>query len=378
MRIALVMWTALALSARAAAAEDDWVTPVVAPDAIAVTVNEPASTFVVACADDKSSWLALYTIDKKAVAAEAVKVPIQVSKGIPEKAIRPLALDSHPTLPLVYVWLDLDRDQASSLSDAQRKAVVERLDHLLVYKIERGSAKLVSSGARGRTFINGRSIASLSVDAEHGRLFLPNAAVFHEDGRWTPALAYTTLDKSGQPTLDADGQTTLHLQTLSRLSERFGWPWGVAVANRDVVLIGAFRGIAHCNLSDPLHRYGEIILPRTEHTCVVTGHPDRPIVYASAPGTRAAFAMMHADGYPTMMPQEVRLPGARATSRPLLIVERKVLAVGMYGGVSLAPLNDEGWFDGEPRFVSFGRMNVTAMAYSRGLDRLLVPVRELP
>ncbi|MFW6038871.1 MAG: hypothetical protein ACOC9P_00150 [bacterium] len=279
---------------------------------------------------------------------------------------------AHPTRPLIYLWQDIVVTEDASPPERARDAV----DHLIVFDLSGAEPKRVLEAARGTSYALGNDAGTLTVDQEHGRLFLPNLRCRNDADEYVPAIGYTMLDDDGLPALDTNQQPVLHTTALDRLAMPGGWPGGLSVGAEDVVTFGAYMGFATWSIDNSRQQFNSIPMRWGRMRSAMTGHSDQPMVYLVPGGMQYIYAMRHADGYLTMMPQELDMGAGTGGARPLVVPPRNIVVIGTFQRVALIRLDEHGRFTGEVDDLPVDVRRVTVYAYSRKLDRLYIMVKE--
>ena len=359
--------------------------PIVAPTAICAAQSDRLGVLILGhrgVADHQLSVVALGS-DGLPSPVDPVKVVLPRADALKAMEVYPLSLVLHPKLPLLYVWQDI----------AAPPPAAEQFDHLVIYRIEGQQLKQVSAFARGTDYTNARIAGALGLDPGGMRLFVPNL----KTKAGTAAIGYFDLDDAGLPkpvpvpiqgSLDGQGLEKFQMElrvTLGSGGLDHALPigsFGLAAHDRDVALFASYSGVG---LWDTQNRRGEfavIYVPGLAISCSIASDPKLPAVYGAAAeaGHNVLFQLQLADGYPTLMPQILRVDEASGFRSPPLVLPGKVnrLAIGGANCVYLVPLDDQGRFAGRLETLKVNNGSVRTMAYSQRHDRLYVPVEKMP
>jgi len=91
-------------------------------------------------------------------------------------------------------------------------------------------------------------------------------------------------------------------------------------------------------------------------------------------GDRPLAAYQLAAGYPTLMPQELKLPVFT-----LVMLPKSNRLLGSYANrLWFVPLTEEGWYSDQVTMLELPNFNGRAVCYSEKFDRLYLVVEHLP
>ena len=337
--------------------------PVVAPSVTCALVSDEHHLLVVGRRDGPSGRLFVYRLDPDGIPGADEPAQVDLPRPDPLESFRnyPLDLVFHPSLPLLYVWQDLDCPRPDA---NQQKAIDSSFDHLQIFAIDDGVLKSAAAFGRGRAFVHGQELGRMAIGPAGARIFLSNLRIV-ENG--AAAIGYYDLDEKGMPrpvplpiegTRDAYGlpRTELKMRAASvQVHEARRWPmgWGFVVPSSQVIIFGAWNGPAVWDTASRRAAIGQVRVPEVHQDCFITGHPALPVVYGVSYRGDVAFRMDHAGGYLTMIPRTVRVEGAKFHSPPLVIKGNPHrLAVGGIDSVNLLPLNEHGQFSGPAETIA--------------------------
>jgi len=149
-----------------------YVVPLIAPAAYCAAAGDALGMVAVGHKVDKQARLSLFRLNAKGKPAGA---PLVVK--LPKPAILaardtyPLSLAFHPTLPLLYVWQEVEGLKGDPVPPDE--PAWKDFDHLLIYSLEKAPELLVAL-CRGPLFHTGNVAGSLGLDVGNGLLYIPN------------------------------------------------------------------------------------------------------------------------------------------------------------------------------------------------------------
>src|SRR5438067_8199058 len=149
-----------------------YVVPVVAPAAYCAAVGDAAGLVAVGHKVDKQAQLSLFRLDAQGKPADkpiVVKLPKPAT--LAQRDTYPLSLAFHPTLPLLYVWQEVEGLKGDPVPPDE--PAWKEFDHLLIYSLEKAPELLVAL-CRGPLFHTGNAAGSLGLDGGNGLLYIPN------------------------------------------------------------------------------------------------------------------------------------------------------------------------------------------------------------
>jgi hypothetical protein len=367
--------------------ELDILRKVPAASAFAAVVNEPAGALVVAHAPQPSYAkslpehfeitdepdLTLFRLDAKGEAGAGTPLRLPRAAKLVKRRQYPLALATHPKLPLVYVWQDVVAPAEGAAPD---DFAGDGFKHLHIYDVSSPKPKLLQSACGGETFSRGNPAAAIDLDRNAARLFLPNMRRPTKIG-FASAIGYMKLGDDGllaDPTPAAEAEAP----KLSLFSET---PCGLGFHNLsdDITLVCAGLGPATWDEGNRRGQLGVVtFFPAIgvgyRYRMVV--HPTIPVVFLTGISTGALFRVEHVDGFLTMWPQRATLADALLTSPPVLVGKRSLLACYGTGKLHLVGFDEAGFLNGERIDIAPSPRKVEALAYSAKYDRLYLTIEE--
>lgn len=392
-----------------------FVVPLVAPGATCAAAGDVQSMVAVGQKVGKDAQVSLFKVDaqgKPAAAAVVVKLPRPAT--VAGRETYPLSLVFHPTLPLLYVWQDVEALKGDPVPPTD--PAWKDLDHLLIYSLDAATPELLLALCRGPQFHTGNVAGSLCLDLPRGRLYVPNLRFgeksppekgggvgwFALAGDGLPISAAEEPAKPEPPVAPpkalADRPARLAaLRGLVAASKPVGafahtppeaygfgaYPCGAGFIpiSHDVFITCGYLGAMTWDLADRRARCQLFLMPVnfvTYYCARITPHPTLPVVYATMSGYSYAHRVEHVDGYFTLAPQVAMLDGATLKGLPVVLAKRSVVAWSITGAVYLAPIDAEGRFKNEKGTqVNVPNALPEALTYSEKLDRLYVAVEKL-
>jgi hypothetical protein len=365
----------------------------------------------------KEAQVSLFRLDgegKPAGAPVVVKLPRPATLAAREAY--PLSLVLHPSLPLLYVWQEVEGLKGDPVPPTD--PAWKDFDHLLIYSLDGAAPELLLSLCRGPQFHTGTTAGALCLDLAHGRLFVPNLRFGDKNppekggGVGWFALAGDGLPVAGgeEPAkvetpaapAKAAADRPARLAALRALvtagkplgafrhtppgSYGFGaLPAGAGFVpiSKDVFLACGYLGPMTWNLADRRARCQVFLMPVnfvTYYCQRLAAHPNLPVLYVGMAGYSYAHRVEHADGYVTLAPQVLHLEGTVLKTPPVVLTKRNLVAWGTSTAVYLAAIDAEGRFKDEKGLqVNVPNTTPTAIAeiaYSEKFDRLYVAVEK--
>jgi hypothetical protein len=390
-----------------------YVVPVVAPAASCAAVGDAASVVAVGHKVDKQAQLSLFRLDAAGKPADKpVVVKLPKPATLAQRDTYPLSLAFHPTLPLLYVWQDVEGLKGDPVPPAD--PAWKDFDHLLIYAVDGAAPELLLSLCRGDRFHTGNLAGSLHLDLPHGRLFVPNLRFGMKNPPEGAAVGWFSLDGDGLPVAgdDEPARVAPPVAPAKAAADRparlavlraavaagkpvgafrhtpngiYGFHWypcgvGFIPFSRDVFIVCGPFGPVTWNLADRRARAQVFLMPVnfvTYYCSRIVSHPTLPVVFASMVGYEWVHRVEHAEGYLTLTPQVVKLDGATLRTPPVVLGKRNLVAFGGPGAVYLAAIDAQGKFKDEAGMqVTVAATTAEGLAYSEKFDRLYVAVEK--
>jgi hypothetical protein len=343
-----------------------FVIEIVAPAAIEMAVNDAVGLVAVVHQEDHPVHVSIFSLDESGTPIHANPIVVVLPKRGPLAAHPTYALSAtfHPSLPLLYVWQDVN---------APAGADAGTFEHLLIFRITEGEAKLVQACGKSSDYAIGRKLGYIAVDKKATRLYFPNLTGISK-GELVNGIGYFSLDEDGlvlgnRETGDADfkAQRVIGL-SLAWSPDRAA---GFAPINDDIVMFATAGGAGAWDQSEARQRFTEAqIWPPGRPDRRIAAHPSLPAVYICSLGTSYAQQLKHAEGYFTSNFQLVSISGP--FSRPVVLARRNMVAYGGGYHVQLISIDNEGRFLPEIRRCTATNKKVSALSYSDKFDKLYV------
>ncbi|MCE9592306.1 MAG: hypothetical protein K8S99_17505 [Planctomycetes bacterium] len=339
----------------------------VAPGATCLAVSDTLGLLVVGQAG-LPHQLSLFKLDAAGKIAGAPQ-PITLPRPDSLKAFPNAALGAafHPTLPVLYVWQDIDAKAPIDKAKAE-------FDHLLVFTVKDGALVPAMALGRGAEFVHGQSWGAIGLDARGQRIFLPNLII---PGASQSAIGFYELGPDGLPIV-IDGvikPTVTDVAAILNLPNGLGF----VAPTRDAVVFSAVNGPATWDTTNRLGAINHYGMSNVPAQCAVGGRPDGAWVYGASLGSNVLYAMQQADGFITMMPTVVSVPGADLRSIPVVMPGRPArLAVGAAQGVCFVSLDAEGRPTDQSVSLPVVSPAVRGIAWSDKFKLLFVAVEKTP
>jgi len=351
----------------------DYLVTVPVAHARCVTVSDPASLIVFGIMKKKDVDLAVYTLDKQGTPSTE---PVQTlnlprPEGFPEDRDNyVLSLQAHPTLPLIYAWQDVPRPREQ---DEQLDKVYHAVENLVIYRVANGKLSLAQSIPLGHMTAKNHEVGEIELNVASSRLYIPNLRAIRQK-RMTPGAGFAHLGEDGLVIME-DGQPKLTtvFHSVFGNDNRSG---GFAHVNDDIVIVAGQLGPLTWNINDASQRFFTYCLWPARYNHRVATHPTLPRVYLTSFAQGYIRSIEHADGYPTLMPQIATLSGP--FTRPIVLPDRQLLAIGGTNLVSFIHLDDEGRLAGRIFQARINNRTARALTYSKKFDKLYVGVEVKP
>lgn len=340
---------------------------VITPGAYCAAVSDALGLLVVGHKAMKNQQLSVFRLDTKGdiMATAPQRISLPCPDPLKKFPTHPLSVAFHPTLPLLYVWQDIQGPPAPAPEAA---TIAGEFDHLLIYAIKDGSFQLVQSCARGGEFAYRMSDGSILIEPGGEKIYLPNIRAPSSSA--AAAVGAYALDAQGMPVKKPE-TTVPELDTFPPCMA-FPCGLGFVPGSGEAVIYGAASGPATWDFNNRRAYTAWFLLPGISGSCMITGHPKLPLVFVSSIGTSSVWRMQHADGYLTLLPQRVAVTGATFQSAPVVMLRQNKLAVGAANALYLLKLDAESRLTPFAERHSFGNQPVRVLVWSEKYDRLYV------
>jgi hypothetical protein len=393
----------------------DFVRPIVAPIARCAAQSDMANR-VAFGHDGREPQISLFRLDDKGeVVGERIGINLPKPAALAARLNTPLCLAFHPKLPLLYAWQDLMVPREGEPKDDPAN---DGFHHLAIYDISSAEPKLIESHGTGEGFARRNEAGSIAVSPDGSRIFVPNLGRKNARGDYLPAIGYFRLNEKGLP-IDEDDSATVAGETSKPSKDRvatLGKAARSATYSKDKaagIHIYATRltvntaatfaaypcGLGYVPISDDITLVAGPLGPITwdetnrlgQFTCLtmyplagagyryrIASHPTLPVIYLSGVLTSYLYRVHHADGFITMLPQNVTLPSATIYSPPVVLAKRKQIAVGGKSVIWLVKIDEQGNYLPEYVQTAVDSATVDSLVYSEKFDRLYVAIEGPP
>lgn len=344
---------------------------VVLPNALCAAVSDTQSILVMGHKALNNQHLTVYKLDPNGkVSASPTRIALPRADSLKEYDHYPLALAFHPTLPLLYVWQDINERDVGVTNEVP---VFKDFNHLIVYAVKDGALQLAESHARGPEFSYRNPLGSIGFSPDAKRLFLPNVRALTPESGYDASVGYFRLNANGMP-IKEDSAAARPVMVTPMMSYPIGT--GFASGSSDTVMFGCYNGPSTWDLENRRGQVSWCMFRDVNTPCLLTGHPKLPFVYTSTLGAYFVHRMEHVDGYLTMLPHRIQVDGAAFQSAPVFMTKPNKLAVGSVNAIYLLSLETDGRFSKTVEMGVLTEPVVRGLVYSEKFDRLYVAVGE--
>ncbi len=343
-----------------------------APDATALAISDVQRKLAVGFSQSPAKvWLLKLDAKGNLVSEPPAILDLPGMAEADNRTGHPVSLVFHPKSPVLYVWRHFPEP-------GEKATVPNAFDHLVIFDLSNEKKITVAAAVgRGNQFSPSALPAHMTMDPEGRRLFVPNLQIWPERGAMRPAVGYFPLDQAGLPLISED-QAQL---TVVDVSDFQPMPTGrgFLADNERILLMAGQDGIMVWDTLDRRAAVSRVLLPGLPvRSGFLGGDADR--VYWVGAGSGILFSMRHAEGYPTLLPESHVVEKAVFCSPPIrMFGKQSGLAIGGNAQIHWIGLNPDGGFSGKDASVSIPDMKqISILAYSKGFDRLYVPVEKEP
>ncbi|HKB36538.1 MAG TPA: hypothetical protein VKD72_08800, partial [Gemmataceae bacterium] len=326
----------------------------VAPGASCAAAGDVVGMVAVGHKVDKQARLSLFRLDAQGRPTGApIVVKLPKPAGLATRDTYPLSLAFHPSLPLLYVWQEVEGLKGDPVPPDE--PAWKDLDHLLIYAIDKEPELLVGL-CRGQLFHTGTVAGSLGLDVANGRLYVPNLRFGKKNPPEGGAVGWFNLGGDGlpvdgdtvpekvEPVVAAAKAATTRAARAAALriaaaagkpvgafrhtpENTYGFGWhpsgaGFVPISRDVFIGCGPYGPVTWNGGDRRARAQVFLMPvnfTSYYTTRIVAHPTLPVIFATIAGYPWAHRVEHADGNITLAPQVVQLEGATLRTPPVVL-----------------------------------------------------------
>lgn len=337
--------------------------------AVFAVVQDDAARLVVGVRGTGECCLAVFPLDAagNVLTGGMARVTLPRSAALKDYNRYPLDAAWHPRLPLLYVWQDV------AGPDAALPALSE-FDHLAVYSLTNGALQSVQSYARGSNYVWGQTTGRIALDPEGKRLFMPN---LRDTSTGRSQIGCLVLDTNGLPIMVEGRVEPMVVDVGDARPNPSGF--GFLVATNRIVIFAGMLGPVTWDTENRRAALACLMVRDTPGNYFVGAASKFAAVFGAAQGGDVAYRVAQVDGFLTMLPQVVTVPGAAFAAPPVVMPGKPdCLALGGTGRIHFLPLDDAGRLTKPFAELPVICPAVQALAYSRKFDRLYVAVEKLP
>lgn len=382
-------------------------------------VSEPAGKLVFAQQDSMPQIMLLTLSSHGDVIAGSKATGFSLPGNQNKKVVNQvLAIATHPTMPVLYVWQDTGTNPSAIVAPKNEKA--KQYNHLLIYDISTDPPQLLMSACNGKDFMVGRSTGMLTLGNNGRRLFVPNmrydvtrsygvAIGYYElDGKGLPILTgkepeADPLSVSGSPDQDETTGNESSESTSTEAATQALTEAPTETANEKVTT-GRGGGLTMLHLSNVGSKYhpSRAFYIDDAHTLLLTGtylatydtsnrtgrlaavnipnanlryprmttHNALGMAYFNYIGSSHVAAWALFNGYPSLVPQRVDVTPLVINSPVVHLTKHQKLALGSNNKVLLLSLDKQGFIQPAIEQFKIDVTSVSLMVYSPKFDRL--------
>lgn len=349
------------------------VVQVAVPGAVCATVQDDTARLVVGMRGAGDYQLAILPLDPSGnvLTGELARVVLPKTDTLKTYTQYPLDAVWHPRFPILYVWQDVT---GPDVTDPAQNPVFREFNHLAVYTLTGGVLQLVQSYAQGTNYVWGQATGRIALDPEGKRLFLPN---LRDPATGRAQIGYLVLNTNGLPIVVADRAEPAVVDVTDVRSNPSGF--GFLAATDRVVIFSSIYGPVTWDTENRRAALNCVLVRSVPANCFVGGHPKLTAVFGAAQNSGLVYRVEQVDGFLTMLPQILTVPGAAFTAPPVVMPGNPDrVALGGVNKIHFLPLDATGRLTETFEELPVTCPAVQAMAYSRKFDRLYVAVEKLP
>ncbi len=375
-------------------APPEFIRRVIVPEANCAAVSEKDSLLVVGRRGKDEKQLAVFRLDAAGQpAAEPTWITLPKPESLAANFNYPLGLLFHPTLPLLYVWQDVNGPPAAQQDQSPEFTAFLEFDHLIIFAIKDGALEQVQTGVHGAGFHCGLEGGTVGLDYGAKTLYVPNATTAAPT---SAGIASYVLDEEGLPgetpdagapekgatkpvknmTVSKGAKKTPRLLVLpKKMQTGHYFPSGTGwYPGSEALIMGVYSGCVMYDVHDGSLRQTSFGIPILSGPCFITGHPTLPVLYLCLQDHSHFFAVAQVNGFVSLLPQEATVMGAHLAGTPVVMAKRSILAIGDTKSLHLLGLSADGKLDGRDQRMTLPCAIARGLAYSEKFDRLFVAV----
>lgn len=349
------------------------VVQVAVPGAVCAAVQEDAACLVVGVRSTGGYHLAMIPLDPRGNVLTGAMMRLAFAMPESLKTYTPYPLDMawHPRYPLLYVWRDVS---GLDVADTARHPVFREFDHLAVYSITGGVLQLVQGYARGTNYAWAQTPGRIALDPEGQRLFVPN---LRDPVSGRTQIGYLVLNTNGLP-VEVEGRVVPGVVDVADVRVN-PTGFGFLVPTSRVAVFSSAYGPVTWDTENRRAALGCVPVRGAPANCFIGGHPKWTSVFGAAQNGGFVYRMEQVDGFLSLLPQVLTVPGAIFTAPPVAVPGKPDgLAFGGVNRIHFVPLDAAGRLVETFEEMAVNCPAVQAMAYARRWDRLYVAVEKLP
>jgi hypothetical protein len=352
------------------------------PEAISMAVSDAHRVLVAGLGNTAKDAIVVYKLaaDGTLTADAPQLLNIPRPAALAAAVIQPIDMVLHPTLPLLYVWVDI---AGFANGTPEYTLATEQLNHLVIYKIANGALEQVAAVAAGASFNAGQRFSPIAISPDGTRLFASNTT----DGNG--GMGYFDLDAEGavvpiaipvKGSLDGYGLEEFQMETRPRtISVRafrdYPTAVGMACFSRDFACFTTGSSLTVWDTTNRLAPLGVTYMRNAAAHMFLAAHPTKSVLYTMPQNANGvAQRIAHAQGFPSQLPAEVATPVA--TASPVVIGgSRPAMVSASATKLLVFPLKANGDFDGECLQYDLPADRVQAVAVSQKAQRVYAAVK---
>lgn len=385
-----------AVTPRTMAETPPFLTQLSVPHATCAAVSESLALAVVGHHSNEGKHLAVFSLDGGGIPQEEpVWITLPKPDPLASHSNYPLGLLFHPTLPLLYIWQDIDAPPPDE--QLEKNPALKpwgEFDHLLIYKVGNGALELVHAGAHGFGFHLGQRGGTVGLDFESKHLFVPNT---RGESPLEGGIAYFQLDEEGLPAAEPEetpknqqpkGLEIMAMQHQTTAKTRRAAPKkGVAcrkapsglgwVAEREAVIMGGNSGCLMADFHDGSLRRSWFDINDLANVgwVSIAAHSQKPVMYLCLQDSRFFYSIGQVNGWVSLLPQKATFAGSPHLYGPPVVLDKHAkVVVGDANALHFLGIDSTGRLDGTCERLPLPAGLVQAFTYSSKHDRLYVAV----
>lgn len=351
------------------------------PEAISMVVSESPRLLVAGLGNTATNALAAYKLNGDGTLSADAPQMLNLPRpdALAAAVIQPIDMVLHPTLPLLYVWVDI---AGFANSTPEYKLADEQLNHLVIYRVSSTGLEQVAAVASGASFTSGQRFSPMAISPDGTRLFVSNTS----DGK--AGMGYFDLDAEGaviplavpvKGSLDGYGLEEFEMEVRPRtvsVRQFRDYPTAVGAASfhRDYVCFTTSSSVTVWDTTNRLAPMGVTYMRGSSAHLYMTSHPTLSQLYLLPQNANGvAVRIAHAQGFPSLLPASIDSPVS--TASPVVVGGRSpALVTGSGNKLVVYPLQADGEFEGNALSYDLPAKRIGAVAVSQKAQRVYVAV----